>query len=319
MTLRKRHIIWVALLLVSSPTNTDKAWAGAWTQPKGKTWFRAGTMFQSTSERYFIDGRRIPYFFEGHNRTVGFFFDFEHGVTEQLEVSAHLPFFGVTFNDLADDRQSNGIGDVRVGARYNILRGPFVATIGGRVKFPTGEFVNDAEIIPVGEGQYDFEVKGELAHSFWPHPTYITGFIGYKFRTKNEENGISYGDEIFWSAEGGYHLRSRHHAQGGVLGPLWTGIHFLRSPASFTHTSNCLSRAGYSLRVGTFARHRAVSSIHPLGPELACRTGSECGFLSEILKDRIKEEGGRRKEEKQNLLLSTFYFVLSTPSNPSIH
>ena len=209
MTLRKRHIIWVALLLVSSPTNTDKAWAGAWTQPKGKTWFRAGTMFQSTSERYFIDGRRIPYFFEGHNRTVGFFFDFEHGVTEQLEVNAHLPFFGVTFNDLADDRQSNGIGDVRVGARYNILRGPFVATIGGRVKFPTGEFVNDAEIIPVGEGQYDFEVKGELAHSFWPHPTYITGLIGYKFRTKNEENGISYGDEIFWSAEGGYHVSSR--------------------------------------------------------------------------------------------------------------
>jgi hypothetical protein len=197
----------IAFFLFASSSAT--AWAGAWTQPKGKTWFRAGTMFQSTNERYFIDGSRIPYFFEGHNRTVGLFFDFEHGVTERLEVNAHLPFFGIAFNDLADDRQSHGIGDVRAGARYNVLQGPLVATIGGRIKFPTGEFVNDAEIIPVGEGQYDFEVRGELARSFWPRPAYVTGLIGYKFRTKNEKNGIDYGDEIFWSVEGGYHVTSR--------------------------------------------------------------------------------------------------------------
>ena len=84
-----------------------------------------------------------------------------------------------------------------------------MSKLGTRIKFPTGGFVNDAEIVPVGEGQYDFEVKGEMARSLWPLPAYVTGLIGYRFRTKNEENGISYGEEIFWSAEGGFHLSSR--------------------------------------------------------------------------------------------------------------
>jgi hypothetical protein len=175
-------------------------------------------MFQSTDERYFIDGNRIPYFFDGHNRTMALFFDVEHGINDRLEVDVQVPFFGVIFNDLADDRSSTGVGDIRAGVRYNILQGPLVATIGTKVKSPTGEFINDAEIVPVGEGQYDFEIRGELAHSFWPNPGYVTGLIGYRFRTKNEETNIDFGDELTWSIEAGYNVTSKIMFKGLLSG-----------------------------------------------------------------------------------------------------
>jgi hypothetical protein len=171
-------------------------------------------MFQSTGERYFIDGNRIPYFFDGHNRTMALFFDLEHGLTDRIEVNAQVPVFDITFNDFADDRSSAGLGDVRVGLRYSVLQGPLVATVGARIKFPTGEFINDAEIVPVGEGQYDFEIRGELAHSFWPNPGYVSGLIGYRIRTKNEEINIDFGDELIWSIEGGYNVTSKIMLKG---------------------------------------------------------------------------------------------------------
>jgi hypothetical protein len=175
-------------------------------------------MFQSTDERYFLDGNRIPYFFEGQNRTMALFFDFEHGLTDRIEVDVQVPVFGITFNDLADDRSSTGLGDIRAGLRYNILDGPLVATLGTKIKFPTGKFINDAEIVPVGKGQYDFEIRGELAHSFWPNPGYITGLIGYRIRTENKTISIDFGDELIWSIEGGYNVTQKIMLKGLIWG-----------------------------------------------------------------------------------------------------
>jgi hypothetical protein len=79
-----------------------------------------------------------------------------------------------------------------------------VLTLGGTVKFPTGEFVNDAEIVPVGEGQYDFDLFAEVGRSLWPVRGYVTGKIGYRWRTANAGSGIDFGNEILWEAEAGY-------------------------------------------------------------------------------------------------------------------
>ena len=196
-----------ALLLVAALPRS--ALAQGWTLPHGKNWVRVGLMAQFTDERYFIDGRRIPYFFDGHNETVGFFFDWRHGITDRLEIDLQVPYFGISFDDLAAQRSSGGIGDLRLGLRYNIVMNPLVVTVGGTVKFPTGEFDNDAEVIPVGEGQWDYEFQLELARSLWPRPGWISGQIGYRLRTQNPETGIDHGNEIFWSAEAGYEVIRR--------------------------------------------------------------------------------------------------------------
>lgn len=183
--------------------------AGAWVLPRGRTNVQVGVFHQDTTERYFLDGERIPYFFEGHNRTSALYVEGRHGLTDRLEAMVQVPFFGLRFDDLADDRRSGGIGDVRAGLRYNLVRDSPVATVGVAVKTPTGDFVNDAEVVPVGEGQWDLDVAGEVAHSFWPRPFYVNGRFGYRFRSPNEESGIDFGDELFWLVEAGYTVNTR--------------------------------------------------------------------------------------------------------------
>jgi len=189
--------------------------AGAWTQPKGTHWFKAGFMFQDTTERYFIDGERTPYFFDGRSQTRALFLELVTGLTDRWDVKAQIPIFGISFNDIADERTSTGPGDLRVESRYNLLNGPVVLTAGGAVKFPTGEFVNDAEIVPVGEGQYDFDVFAEVGKSLWPVRGYVTGKVGYRFRAVNAETEIDYGNEIIWRVEGGYQFTT--HFFGKLL------------------------------------------------------------------------------------------------------
>lgn len=204
-----RTALAVVLVLATAPL----AFAGAWTLPKGANWLKAGFMFQDTTERYFLDGELTPYFFEGRNQTRALFFEYVRGLTDRWDVKAQMPYFGISFDDIADERQSNGLGDLRVESRYNVLSDPMVLTVGGTIKFPTGEFVNDAEIVPVGEGQYDFDVFAEVGRSLWPVNGYVTGKIGYRFRTKNRETNISFGDEIIWRAEGGYRFNERLSAK----------------------------------------------------------------------------------------------------------
>ena len=98
------------------------ALAGAWVYPKGVSWFRIGFAYQSTDERYFLDGKRIPYFFEGHNETTAAFFEFRHGLGAGFEALFQLPVYNIRFDDFADDRSSTGIGDVGAGARCTSSR-----------------------------------------------------------------------------------------------------------------------------------------------------------------------------------------------------
>ena len=181
-------------------------------------------LYQDTTERYFLDGSRIPYFFDGRNRTQALFVDYQRGLTDRLDVKVQLPVFSVSFDDLADDRTSTGLGDLRVEARYNVVSSPFVAAVGSTIKFPTGEFENDAEIVPVGEGQYDFDLFVEVGRSLWPKPGYVTGKLGYRWRAENQDTGIDHGNEILWHVELGWQLHRRVWVKG-----LFRGLYGLDS------------------------------------------------------------------------------------------
>ena len=140
----------VALVLGVAALAPARASAGAWVLPAKRAWGQVSLFHQATEERYFLDGERIPYFFEGRNQTSGLFLDLRYGVLGRLELVLQAPVYRLAFDDLADSRRSTGIADVRAGARVAILNGTNVLTAGVAVKFPTGEFVNDAEVVPVG-------------------------------------------------------------------------------------------------------------------------------------------------------------------------
>ena len=107
---------------------------------------------------------------------------------------------------MSDERRSTGIGDVRLSARYNLLRlrgGSIPVSVRYTAKIPIVDFPLDAEVIPVGEGQWDHEAWLESGASFWPVPAYAVVWLGYRWRMKNEETTRDPGDEVVFLAEVG--------------------------------------------------------------------------------------------------------------------
>ena len=77
------------------------------------------------------------------------------------------------------------------------------------MKIPTGEFRNEDGLIPVGEGQWDYDVVLQAGRSFWPLPVYANVDVGYRVRTENEDILRDPGDEWLVNAEIGYNPLQR--------------------------------------------------------------------------------------------------------------
>lgn len=72
------------------------------------------------------------------------------------------------------------------------------------VKIPGSEFPVDAEVMPVTEGQRDWELLAEVGHSFYPLPLYDKAWAGYRWREQNKQLLWDPGDERFaFAAVGG--------------------------------------------------------------------------------------------------------------------
>ena len=213
-----KRLLWLCLLLAAPVA----AAAGAWTLPQGKLWTKVAFFRQQTDEWYlaspeFVDGEieetgtRRPYRFNGQYDSKAVFAEAHYGVTDRLDVGAQVPFFAQQYDD--DTRLNSpsdaGLGDVRVFAKYRVLSKPALVSVKVGTKAPTGDFRNEDGVVPVGEGQWDFDFVGQVGRSFWPLPLYANLDLGYRVRLKNDEVDRDPGDEWFFNAELGVNLGSR--------------------------------------------------------------------------------------------------------------
>ena len=72
------------------------------------------------------------------------------------------------------------------------------------VKVPTGEYRNVDGLIPVGEGQWDFDLGLSAGRSFWPRALYINADLGLASVAQNAAVDRDPGDEWFCSGGGGW-------------------------------------------------------------------------------------------------------------------
>lgn len=200
----------VASLLILSAAG--EAVAGAWTLGRGRVWTKLSYYTYSATERFAgadcfscRPGDRVPYNFNGEAGSTAIFFDLWWGLTNRLDLQTQASYYpSVSFDDAIDDRNSNGIGDVRFGAKFRVLDGPVVTSVKVLAKAPLGGFPIDAELVPVGEGQWDFDFVAQFGHSFYPLPAYANINIGYRLRARNTDTDIKPGNEGLFQAEFGY-------------------------------------------------------------------------------------------------------------------
>ncbi len=190
----------------------SEGWA-QWIEEPGRGWVQVTVYHHDTRKRFDPSRSVEPLFNEGgRSITTSFFLTAVAGIVRGADVWVQVPYNRLEFNDVADERLSVGIGDpklhLRLGPELFGVRAPFPVALRGGVKLPFGEFTRDAEIIPLSEGQTDWELMLELGHSFYPAPFYVMGWAGYRWRTFNDEIDRKPGDERFAFAAAGGSVRS---------------------------------------------------------------------------------------------------------------
>lgn len=178
-----------------------------WAVGQGNFWAKASYFRHRTTEEYRSNGVAQPYLAaDAVSLSSAVFLDALVGVTDRFDVWVQVPYFDLNFDDALDERNSTGIGDIRISGRYNLLRlrgGSIPVSVRFTAKAPVADLTVDAEVIPVGEGQWDYEAWLESGISLWPLPLYSVAWVGYRWRTLNEETTRRPGDEFTFLAEFG--------------------------------------------------------------------------------------------------------------------
>lgn len=192
-----RRACLTALLGVAAASGPGGA---QWTQPPGEAWTDLAVHHHDTTEEYGPGGEKQPFFADGHSITTSLYLTTAIGIVNGLDAWLQVPLHFFSFDDAAGDRQQTGLGDTRVYARLGsrLLGLPAVPiALRGGIKIPGSEFPVDPQVIPLSEGQVDWELILEVGHSFHPAPFYAMGWAGYRWRTENTEEHRKPGDERF--------------------------------------------------------------------------------------------------------------------------
>jgi len=191
----------LALLLGVSAVGIPLRVDAQWISPPGEGWASI-TFFHHDTERTFdTEGERRLIFADGRAVTRSVFVTANVGVWRGIDLWVQLPFHHLRFNNAGGERVSSGLSDprgfVRIGPALVGLP-PWPVAVRGGFKLDSGDFDVDSEIIPLGEGQRDWELLLEAGQSFYPRPFWTMGWIGYRWRLENVSAGRKPGDELFW-------------------------------------------------------------------------------------------------------------------------
>ncbi len=197
-TSRAIRVAWFAGSLIPGTVG------GQWVSEPGEGWADVSVYYLDTREAFEFDGQLRDFFAGGHAVSTSAFLTLAGGLLPGVDGWIQLPYHRLRYDDFRADRLRSGIGDTKLYLRIAPLRYlgsdlPF--SIRGGTKVSVGDFAVDSEVIPLGDGQTDWEVIGELGRSFWPADLYVSGWAGYRWREPNEPAKRDYADEAFYLAQ----------------------------------------------------------------------------------------------------------------------
>jgi hypothetical protein len=187
----------------------------------GSGWLQLSGFHQRSDAIFGPEGGRRPLLANGVASTSSLYATASIGVLPGVEAWLQAPIHHLVYEDQVERRSRTGLGDVRAALRITVpaLGFPVPVAVRAGVKLPGREFPVDSRVIPLTEGQRDWELSLEHGRSliqetpFAPPALYTVAWVGYRWRETDHESSRKPGDELF-----------AHLGFSGMLDPVFWGL-----------------------------------------------------------------------------------------------
>ncbi|MEL6652466.1 MAG: hypothetical protein AAFQ87_16820 [Bacteroidota bacterium] len=207
-----------------------------WVKPKGELYAHAGIGLFSSDQYYNLSGELLT---TARFQQIGLSLYGEYGLTDRLDVILNWPAFKAhgfeTTNTVA------GLGDISLGLKYGLLRGPIPVSITLMPDFPTGNrnlFAQNKEIaferinLPTGDGEFNLHTTLAASYGFGSAPFYLNLFGDYNYRTGFAGNDFrdqwTVGTELGWEPVNNLWVKANLRMQESIGQPTQL-VDFIRS------------------------------------------------------------------------------------------
>ena len=202
----------IGLTVIIATSFVDRAYAGAWTAPKGAAYHKFALNNFKSNKRFNTSGDLIAFTDDGitpisefRDNNISYYGEF--GLQDNFTV-----FVSTAYKDLEADSPtgplaSSGIGDIDLGARYNLYNGPKgVFSTQGLIKVPEAYDTDDS--VPLGNGQYDYELRMLYGNSSL-YPLYYGVEFGYRWRAQAPSDEWKYLLEVGYTLNPKFYVRTK--------------------------------------------------------------------------------------------------------------
>ncbi len=197
---------YIALLTVGILCHSNFAYAGGWTHPQGKGYFKLSQQIISAESLFFSDGSKgeIPTVSGYTTSLYG-----EFGLLDRVTLVGYMPFYTNFSVDAEGFESTTGVGDWDIGVRIGLLTGgPTVVSLQALAGLPLGNS-GQGVVLWTGDGEFNQHFSLQVGHSLYPVPGYLKAEIGYNNRESDEDPVNDFADELRYSLEAGYTIADR--------------------------------------------------------------------------------------------------------------
>lgn len=197
----KKNIAVIVLKAVVMPLcmvilGSNTLFAGAWTQERGKSYHRFAMNYYFADKEYDHNGNSRNMALNGEFRDFNLNYYIEYGVLDELTLIGSFYYKDLQKENDRFKYDTDGTGDFDIAMRYRIYSGNAgIVSLQGLLKVP--ELYDEDDALPLGNGQYDYEVRLLYGRSLWPTiPGYINIEAGYRWRAEEPSDEFRYLLEI---------------------------------------------------------------------------------------------------------------------------
>jgi hypothetical protein len=182
----------VAIAFAVVGYNCSYSNAGAWTLSKGKIYDKLSLNYYYADDQFDKNGDRLRFDANGDFSDINGANYIEYGITDSVTLINSLYFKYIEKDDDLAKTTTYGIGDIDLAMKVKLLEGKAgIFSAQGLVKIP--EAYDRHDRVPLGNGQYDVELKLLYGISLWPYlPGYCGVEGGYRWRFSDPADEFRY-------------------------------------------------------------------------------------------------------------------------------